>query len=98
MEEEQMSQVPIWVVASLGKKVALLKDFSYAGKTYPAGSVGLLQAIMITDDSPDCDPYAIVSIDPDDDTYMQNFEFSDIRPLTDKVKFSLNIKKGIIAF
>jgi hypothetical protein len=97
MDEDFMSQIPIWVVASLGKEVMLEREFAGACETYAKGCRGILTAID-TDYRNGYAPYAIVALDPEDETYLENFEFSDIRPISNTVKFSLNMEKGIIAF
>jgi hypothetical protein len=95
--EDHMTQIPIWVVASLGKEVMLEREFVGACETYSRGCRGILTAID-TDHRNGYAPYAIVALDPEDESYLENFEFSDIRPISDSVKFSFNIEKGIIAF
>jgi len=97
MPEDFMSQIPIWVVACLGKEIMLEREFVGACETYEKGCRGRLTAID-TDPENGYAPYAIVALDPNDEGYFENFEFFDIRPVTDTVKFSVNIEKGIIAF
>lgn len=97
MQEDQMAQIPLWAVASLGKQVLLTVEYAGPCTTYPVGHIGLLQGILVDENYDGC-PYAIVSPDPEDNTYLENFRFDEIRPVTDKVKFSLNIEQGIIAF
>jgi len=97
MQEDKMTQVPLWAVASLGKKVLLTVEYVGPCATYPVGHTGLLQGILVNENYGGC-PYAIVSPDADDESYLENFRFDEIRPVSDKVKFSLNIEQGIIAF
>jgi hypothetical protein len=85
-------------VASLGKEVVLAVDMVGPCETYQAGCRGVLAGIEICRKNYDGAPYAIVALDPNDDTYLENFRFSDLMPVTNKVKFSLNIEEGIIAF
>lgn len=97
MSEDQMSQIPLWVVASLGKQVLLTDEYVGATETYPAGHKCLLQGLLVNENY-DGQPYAIVSLDKEDDSYLENFRFNQIRPVSNKVKFSLNIEQGLIAF
>lgn len=97
MQEDQMTQIPLWVVASLGKPVLFTVEYVGPSQTYPVGHSGLLQGILVNENY-DGQPYAIVSPDPEDDSYLENFRFDQIRPVTSKVKFSLNIEQGMVAF
>lgn len=92
-----MSILPLWIPATLGKQVALLGDFKGAAQTYPQGSVGRLMGIMVDDDK-HTHHYAIVALDSDDESYLENFEFGELRPLTDKVQMSLNMEEGLMSF
>jgi hypothetical protein len=98
MTEQEMTQIPLWVVASIGKQIALTTEFQGPVHRYAAGSRGKLLAIMVDEDNYQGKPYAIVALDPNDESDMENFPFKHIRPLVDRVKFSLNIERGIIAF
>lgn len=91
------SIIPLWIPATLGKHVALLSSFVGAVQTYPEDSVGRLMGIMVDDDD-HTHQYAIVALDADDESYLENFEFHDLRPMTDKVQMSLNIEEGLLAF
>jgi hypothetical protein len=97
MREYQMTQIPLWVVASLGKQIALSTEFVGSCETYTKGCRGTLSAIMV-DSNYNGMPYAVVALDPEDETYLENFRFDEIEPLTSKIKFSLNIERGIMAF
>jgi hypothetical protein len=99
MEEDFMAQMPIWIVATLGKEVALTREFVGACETYAVGCRGTLVAIhtFVTEQG-QIRPYALVALDPNDDTYWENFSFADIRPVVDSVKFSIDIQRGVIAF
>lgn len=99
MEEHLMSQMPIWIVATLGKEVALTREFVGPCETYAVGCRGILTAIdTFVNEQGDRRPYAVVALDPNDDGYLENFSFADIRPVVDRVKFSMDIKRGVIAF
>lgn len=98
MREDDMTQIPLWVVASLGKEVVLEADFVGPCETYLRGCRGILAGIEICRQNFHGAPYAVVALDPNDDTYLENFRFNEIRPVPNKVKFSLNIEEGIIAF
>ena len=95
--EDFMSQIPLWVVVSLGKKVMLKREFVGPVKTYPKGYVGILGAID-TDPHAGYAPYAIVCLEPDDVGDLENFEFDDIEPVVDRIKYSLDVQRGVIAF
>lgn len=98
MNEADMTQIPLWIVASLGKQVALTTDFIGPCETYRAGCRGKLLAVMVDEMNYDGEPYALVGLDANDLSYMENFRFDDLMPITNRVKFSLNIEQGIIAF
>lgn len=97
MREDQMTQIPLWVVASLGKQVALATEFVGPCETYIKGCRGVLSAIMMNENY-EGKPYALLCLDPEDDSYLENFLFEDIEPISDKVKFSLDMEHGMIAF
>lgn len=97
MQEDHMTQIPLWVVASLGKQVVLETEYVGPCETYLPGCRGLLSGIAV-DENNGRKPYAIVALDPNDESYLENFRFDQIRPITDKIKFSLNIERGLIAF
>jgi hypothetical protein len=91
-----MQQIPLWVVASLGKEVALTVPFVGPCETYPVGSVGILTSIQWNENGGGF--YATVAIDHDDPSYLENFSFNQVRPIRSRVGFSLNIEEGVIAF
>lgn len=92
-----MSTIPLWVVASLGKKVLLTKDFEGSCETYRAGCQGTLISIQApVDDWQDF--HVTVALDPNDMSYEENFSVDAIRPLTNRVAFSLNIEEGLMRF
>jgi L-rhamnose isomerase len=93
--EEFNVEVPLWLVASLGKKVALVKDFFDGVHIYPAGYEGVLMAIRGADmPSVSVD----VCINPDDPTDWERFTPSELRPVVDEISYSLDIERGVIAF
>lgn len=97
--EDFMNQIPLWVVASLGKEVAITADFVGPCETYAAGCRGVLMSIDVYQTSERTGkPFAIVALDPNDFGYLENFEFDQIQPVARKVKFSLDIQNGVIAF
>lgn len=91
-----MKKVPLWVVASLGKPVALVGYFCGPCGTYPPGSVGTLDAIAVKGDNTGF--YASVALDAHDLGYLEPFEFSEIAPTTATVKFSLDLEEGCMSF
>jgi hypothetical protein len=98
MEEDFMSQVPIWVVATIGKEVALTREFSGPCETYSAGSRGILRGIECYPWNNGGKAYVIVSLDLHDPDYVENFTIDHIRPIVDKVKVSFDLQNGVIAF
>lgn len=98
MPEDFMSQFPIWVVALLGKEVALTREFVGPCETYLPGARGVLRGIECYPWNNGGKAYVIVSLDPQDPEYVENFTFDHIRPIADTVKFSLDIERGVIAF
>ena len=97
MLQENATQIPLWVVASLGKEIILDKEFAGSCETYMRGCRGVLSGILV-DENYGGSPYAIVALDPNDTSYLENFLFDDIRPVSENIKFGLNIEQGIIAF
>jgi hypothetical protein len=95
--EDFMSQIPLWVVVTLGKEVILKRDLVGPCETYTKGCRGILTAID-TDSDNGFAPYAIVALDPNDLGYLENFEFDDIEPVADRIKYSLDVQRGVIAF
>jgi hypothetical protein len=88
-----MNQVPLWIVASLGKSVQLVDLFKTSLKVYPAGSVGVLTSIQSGGGL-----YVTVALDEEDETYLENFSFDQVQPIHDQVKFQLDLENGAIAF
>lgn len=93
--DEMGAQVPLWIVASLGKKVALVEPFDDGLRTYPAGSLGVLVAIR-GDDMPRLS--VDVCLNPDDPTDWERFTPSQLRPPSQQISFALDIEEGFIAF
>jgi hypothetical protein len=87
-------EVPFWVVASLGKSVALVNEFVGPCETYSVGSEGVLVSIQWDADGGLC---AVVALDPQDDSYWENLPFSSIRP-AGKLAYSLDINTGASGF
>lgn len=92
-----MKVLPLWIAASLGKHVVLRNEFVGPCETYPAGAVGVLAGIMIDEENPGR-LYTVVALDPTDDSYLENFGFDEIEPIDHKIKMSLNIEEGLMAF
>ena len=87
-------EVPFWVVASLGRSVALQVEFVGPCETYTAGCEGILVSIQW---SPDAGLLAVVALDPQDDSYWENLPFSAIRP-AGKLAYALDINTGASGF
>jgi hypothetical protein len=89
------NEIPLWVVASIGKQVALAVEFSGSCETYEAGCEGTLTSIQWREDG---SFLATVALDPNDPDYWENFTFDQLRPASGQVKFSLDVERGVIAF
>lgn len=90
----QNNEIPLWVVASLGKPVALVSSFEGAVRVYGPGSRGVLDSIN-ADGSGGF--YATVALDREDPSYLENFTFNQVRPVSSRVSFSLDIERGVMA-
>lgn len=88
-------EIPLWVVASLGKRVALVKDFVGPCETYEAGCEGVLTTIQADDGG---SFHVTVALDPNDPTYWENFTFDQVRPPHAQITFQLDIERGAIVF
>lgn len=89
------SEIPLWIVASMGRSVAIKREFVGACETYEAGCEGRLTSIQWREDG---SFLATVALDPKDPDYWENFAFDDLRPVTSEVEFSLDIEHGFIVF
>lgn len=96
--EDFMSQIPLWAVVSLGKEVMLKGDFVGPCETYTKGCRGILAGIEVCAENYAGAPYAVVSLDPNDLGYYENFRFDEIEPVADRIKYSLDVQRGVIAF
>jgi hypothetical protein len=88
--------VPLWIVATLGKSVAILSDYVGPCETYKAGREGVLTSIQVSDEGAGF--YVTLALDPEDPSYLENFSLDDIRPITRQVKLSVDIENGLILF
>lgn len=98
MSKSHVTEIPLWIVASIGKQVVLATDFAGPCETYAKGCSGLLSAIMVDSHNYDGVPYALVALDPQDDSYLENFRFDEIAPASGSTRFRLNMEEGLIAF
>lgn len=99
MEPEYFpSQLPLWVVACLGKPVMLTREFAGPCEIYSKGCEGILCGIECYPWNNGGVPYAIVALDPNDPSYVENFPFDHLQPAADRVKYSLDVQQGVIAF
>lgn len=88
-------EIPLWVVASLGRKVALVDDFDDGVRVYPAGTQGTLMTLR-GDSAPVL--WVDVCLNPDDPTDWERLAVWQIRPPTEQISFELDIERGAIAF
>jgi len=91
-----VKKIPLWIVASMGKKVALEREFVGPCETYLAGCEGRLTSIQVSEETGDF--YVTVALDANDPSYLENFAFDAIRPASRQITFSLDIEEGFIAF
>lgn len=89
------SQIPLWIVASMGKSVAIKREFVGACETYEAGCRGTLTSIQWREDG---SFLATVALDPNDPDYWENFAFDDLRPVAPEVTFDIDVERGLIVF
>jgi hypothetical protein len=92
------SEIPLWVVACLGKSVVLTREFVGPCETYGVGREGRLVGILGDEEA---GFHALVALDAHDPTYWENFTFSEIRAASGDVKFSLDLngpEGGSISF
>jgi len=93
--QESRSEVPLWLVACLGKKVVTRIETFDGVRTYPAGSEGILMAIRGADmPSLSVD----VCLDPDDPTNWERLMHYDVKPAAAEVSFDLDLERGVIVF
>lgn len=88
-------EVPLWLVASIGKKVVLQEEFSDGVRTYPAGSEGVLMSLR-GDLLPRLE--VDVCLNPNDPTDWERFALEQIRPASQEVTFSLELERGVMIF
>lgn len=93
-----MTQIPLWVVVSLGKEVMLKGEFVGPCETYAKGCRGTLHSIEVYHANYGGAPYVVVALDPADPSYLENFRFDEIEPVADRIKYSFNPQEGVIAF
>jgi hypothetical protein len=89
------NEIPLWLVASMGKQVALAVQFVGPCETYEAGCRGTLTSIQSREDG---SFLATVALDPEDPLYWENFAFDQLVPAVPQVRMSLDIERGVIAF
>lgn len=88
-----MLKMPLALVACLGGRVALRKEYVGPCETYPVGAVGVLTSIQ-------CDAAeglrCTVALDENDPSYWETFKLDEIRPEFYDVSFSLDIEGGYL--
>lgn len=89
-------EIPLWVVASLGKRVALVDGFEGPCEAYPPMHEGILAGIQYDEVSNQC--YTLVALDMNDLTYLENFDFSEIRPPHGPAVYVVNEKAESVVF
>lgn len=88
-------EIPLWVVATLGKQVVLTVKYEGPCTAYPAGWEGILTSIQVDDEG---GFYVTVALDADDPSYLENFDFDQVRPATYKASFQIDAERGILIF
>lgn len=87
-------EIPLWVVASLGEKVALRKDFVGPCETYLAGCEGVLTSVQC--DEAGSGIRVTVALDPQDPSYWETLPLGDIRQVLGQSRFTLDLVKGVL--
>lgn len=88
--------IPLWIIASLGKKVRLAKPFEGSCETYPVGWEGTLISIQAPVDGWQT-LHVTVALDPNDVSYEENFSLDDIQPISGATG-SFLLEEGLIRF
>jgi hypothetical protein len=96
--EDFKLEVPLWIVACLGKQVALAVEFVGPCETYSKGCQGILHGIECYPWNNGGAPYALVALDPKDPSYVENIAFDAIEPSASRVRYSLDVQRGLVAF
>lgn len=91
----RQSSIPLWIVASIGRSVALVSEYQDHGVLYPAGHNCRLTSVMCREDGT---LYVTVALAASDPQWWENFEFDQIRPAGHAVQFDLDIEHGYILF
>lgn len=86
-------EIPLWVVASLGRQVELVSGFEGSCEVYPAMHRGVLMGIQFDADLGR--PCALVALDMDDLGYLEGFGFGDIRSVG-SASYSLDAGRGML--
>lgn len=90
-------EIPLWAVASLGKRVALVSKFvGPCDEVYPPMHEGVMTGIQYDDEGDRC--YALVALDLNDMSYLENFYFDEIRPPHGPAVYVLNDGTESIVF
>lgn len=88
-----MLKMPLALVACLGGRVTLRKDFVGPCEAYAAGSVGILTSIQCDEDE---GLRCTVALDANDPSYWETFRLDEIQPEGGKVSFSLDVEGGYL--
>lgn len=86
-------QIPLAVVACLGKEVSLLREFVGPVGRYPAGTRAVMSSLEYEEGK---GLRAHLALDPNDASYLEPFAIADIEPVGGLVSFSLDIEGGYL--
>lgn len=86
-------QIPLALVACLGKDVVLRNEFVGPCGVYPAGSLARMISVEYEEGT---GLWAHLAVDRDDLSYMEPFRLEDIEPVGGQVSFSLDLEGGYL--
>lgn len=88
-------EIPLWIVATIGNRVRLARDFVGPCNTFAMGS----HAVVVSIQAGDPQPFITARLDANDPTYEENLQFRDIEPLSPLGQsFSVDFESGTLAF
>jgi hypothetical protein len=84
-------QVPLAIVACLGKSVTLRRKFQGAVRVYPAGHRGVLTSIQCDDAQ---GLRLTVALEDSDPSYWETVDMDDVQAESGQVSFTLDLEGG----
>lgn len=86
-------ELPLAIMACLGKRVALRREFEGPTQVYPAGHLGVLTSVQCDDAE---GLRVTVALEDDDPHYWETMSIDHIMAASGEVTFSLDIKRGLL--